>query len=308
MAMNGLTSSKGALTMDIQALRKDRESCIRERGKVLDEMNLFIASHIGEIRDALTIHESGAADISEDDLLGFVSHKTSLLVSLARERKIEMFSSLTETNTDCRHLDDVLASEYCYKRLLTRGDEGCAVLDTDVFVDIRSGEVEMGSQGKSRRISIGADGIRPSPLDKLFSRQFHTRISQEAMRSYILGVKLEMGIEMFRGLYKKSEEDLRRLSSYRYYKEKGLPALVTCTDLGLGPLENVKAKVSEEIGRIVEAQFSDRKKAFLVNYLLVMFSGVAPDVDLDYFDGKVESYILGWRSSAGTLPETTGAD
>ncbi|KMV65216.1 hypothetical protein M970_100560 [Encephalitozoon cuniculi EcunIII-L] len=280
--------------MDVQALRKERETHIKERDVLVDEMDSFIASHIGEIREALTACEPVVDKISREDLLAFVSCRISRLVSLAREKKIEMFSRLAEKEIDCECLDGLLAAEYCYGRVLGDGSKELSTLDTDVYFDINSGEIDIKSNGV-QRVAVGADERLCEPLDRLFSEKFHARINGRMMWSYILGVKLEMGLEILQGLYGNSEEDLVKLTSYKHYREKGLPVLISNDDMARGLLEDVKARVEEEVNKIVGMGFSDRGKASLVNYLLVMFSGVASDVDLSYFDGKKESYILDWR-------------
>lgn len=280
--------------MDVQGLREEREACIRERVLLADEMDSFIIGHMEEIREVLTIGETTSSKICSSELLMFVSWRVSRLVGLIRDRKIELLSDLIEKRIDCKCLEDILAAEYCCKKVLANDTIECPVLDTDVYIDIQNGIVDI-KGSRFQRVIVGTDNILYRSLDKLFSEAFHMKVSKELMLSYIFNVKLEMGLEIFRRLYEKPLEVLKRLASYKYYKEKGIHILIKKDEVPHHLLGNVRAEVEKEIAGIIGMEFSDEKKVLLINYLLVMFGGIGSDLDLRYFDGKKEGYMLDWR-------------
>ncbi|KAG5860227.1 hypothetical protein KMI_02g03190 [Encephalitozoon hellem] len=291
--------------MDVQGLRKEREACIKERSLLADEMDSFIVDHLEEIREALTMEDVTANKISSEELLMFISWRVSRLVRSIRDKKIEILSGLIEKRMDCECLEDILAAEYCCKRILANDPAECPVLDADVYIDTRNGIVDIKSD-RFQRVIVGADKVIYRSLENLFSEAFHMKVSRELMLSYTLNVKLEMGLEMFRGLYEKPLDTLKALSSYKHYKEKGIPILVKKDGASHDLLEKVRAEIEKEMAGIIEKEFSDEKKALLINYLLVMFGGIGSDLDLSYFDGKREAYMLDWRKfESNTFTQNT---
>ncbi|ADM12386.2 uncharacterized protein Eint_100600 [Encephalitozoon intestinalis ATCC 50506] len=282
--------------MDIHMLRKERENCINERDRLISEMDSFIVGSMGEIREALTIPETTVWEISQEDLLLFVSWRISKLISLTRDKKIEILSKLVWEKVNYKDLENILVAEYCYKKVLANDFSESSAWDTDVYIDIGNGDVDIKSDSVER-ITTGSDGVFYRSLNGLFSKRFHVRVSKELMRSYALNIKVEMGLEIFKSLYEKDEEDLKRLSSYKHYKEKGLPTLVMSGEMTSNLMEDIRARVSQEVTGIIAAEMPDRKKALLITYLLVMFGGIGSDLDLSYFNGKKELYMLEWTKS-----------
>lgn len=283
--------------MDVGALRRDRETCVRERDRLSAEVDAFVLSHMDEIRDVLMMYECGVPEVSEEELLEFVRYKLDRFVLLLGEDKASIVRDGVERREGVEYVNKLLATEYCCRRLMNATvPREEAENDVDGYVNIAKGLVRLENFCNGQyEFAVDTGGPEHVVLDSLFSREFHVKMEGISVRWYILTEKLQMGLEVFRTLYPRSSEDLRSLMSYTHYMEKGFPVFVEKADIvGEKFLSEVKTKVEEEIGVITDMSANDENKALLVNYLLVMFNGVCGSVNLDYFSNKEELYLLMW--------------
>lgn len=267
--------------MDIQVLRRERELYQSEKQRIEAELDAFIILHMEEIREALAVHASGVPDITEEELSQFVGYKMQLFLSMIQR---EVAAATLRTQECVRRLEQLVAAEHCCRQIA--GDRSAHEPDVDVSIELRTGIVRFGGMHGQYSLALGVEESEYKMTESLFSKELQTRISGASMAQHIRAAKVDAGLAVHRALCSAPEDEIRRLTSYARWRVDGF-AVLGEDSLGM-------EEVGEEVRRVVATDFSDRKKAFLVNNLLLMFVGVSGTVDLGYFEGRDEMYILAW--------------